>query len=70
MTESEAPSQIPIGYASLQGSPIQLTPMQEFMQPHLGGLEFFWWGVWIAVLVFLVARFIMLPLFKKFAGKK
>lgn len=44
----------------LEGNhPTALTPLQEFLVPYVPGLIVCWWIVWIATLVYLIARHLL-----------
>ena len=46
-----------------QGShPATLTPSQEFLLPYSGMLTTFWWVLWVATLIYVVSRFVIIPL--------
>jgi len=47
----------------LQGNePLQLFPLQLFIQEHFTVIIAIWWTIWISVIVFLISYYIIFPL--------
>lgn len=58
------PENLPLYFATSNPGalPATLYPAQLWVQNHLWAVEGFWWLTYTAVLAYLVARFIVLPL--------
>jgi hypothetical protein len=46
----------------LEGSaPPSYTPLQEIIAPHVPGIIFFWWGVWVCVFFYMLLNYVVIP---------
>lgn len=51
---------------SLAGnSPVSLTPLQNALAPYEGWMAIVWWSMWVATLGYLMLRYIIIPLLRK-----
>jgi len=47
----------------LEGHPaIELNIAQKFFFPKIQYIDFFWWGIWIFILIYVTTKYLLKPL--------
>ena len=50
----------------LEGNPpAELNSVQLFLEPYVNYIIAFWWILWLGVLIYMVVRYIVTPLYMK-----